>query len=279
MTGGQATDAAIAEPESATDIKAAETSAKTTNVTLPTVTDESAIPAPPAAESVPPPPPAEATPQAPEDVAAQAQVKKAPVFYHFNPGETVNVRWEDHRFYAATVISKTGSSANPIYYVKFKDYNDYTQVSGKDIRPQQMKKRKAEEALDQTPAQPAPTHHSSSAVITAGPTYYKQDDSTAKKQKTDEKPKGTASKIYKNMDAKGLEKQRSSWEDWQTNSKWAKKNKKESMFRVGDSHKARVGFVGSGREMTKDKARTHGFRKEDVEHMKKAYQEQHPEGF
>ena len=240
----------------------------------------------PTPDDVPPPPPSTAvdtenapSPPPPESAIANAtealdQAKTGPVVYHFNPGDTVLARWsEDHKFYNATVLTKSGSSANPVYYVKFKDYAEHASVSGKDIRPtyreaNAAKKRKAEEAVNDTTAEPT---HSSAAVITAAPTYYKAEESV-KKQKPDDKPKGTGSKAYKKMDSKGLEKQRSSWQDWQNNSKWAKKNKKDSMFRVGEGHKARVGFVGSGKEMTRTEQRKRTDRDKDKEALRETYE-------
>lgn len=240
------------------------------------VASPEAVVSPAGNDAPPPPPPADTATSTPEPTVGNAQVKKPAVVYLFNPGDAVLARWsEDHKFYNATVLTKTGNPADPIYYVRFKDYDETTSVSGKDIRPPYQvvnaaKKRKAEEELAKTAAVPT---RSSLSVITAAPTYYTQEE-TAKKQKTDEKPKGTASKAYKKMDAKGLEKQRSSWEDWQTNSKWAKKNKKDSMFRVGEGHKARVGFVGSGKEMTKEEKRKKSYRKDEVEELKKVYAEE-----
>lgn len=243
------------------------------------------LPPPPPTDAngaVPSPPPRASTEGTPEQQAANVQAKKAPIV-PYNVGDTVLAMWsEDHKFYTASIITKSGSSANPQYYVKFKDYEEYAYVPHKHVRPTYQaanaaKKRKAEEDLSKTTATPNTPTRNSAAVITAGPTYFKKsEEPTAKKQKTGEERKttfGTSSKLYKNMDAKGLETQRSSWEEWQNNSKWAKKNKTESMFRVGDSHKARVGFVGSGKEMTKGPDRKHGYRKKDVEQMKKLRQE------
>ena len=272
MRGAQVPTKETSEP---VDITTAEPPTELTDQPTP----DNVLPPPPptapdAEDTVSPPPPEPAITGVTEVTADNAQAKTGPVVYLFNPGDTVLARWsEDHKFYNATVLTKSGSSANPVYYVKFKDYAEHASVSGKDIRPtyreaNAARKRKAEEAIGNTPAEPA---HSSAAVITAAPTYYNAEEST-KKQKLDDKPKGTGSKAYKKMDSKGLEKQRSSWEDWQNNSKWAKKNKKDSMFRVGEGYKARVGFVGSGKEMTKTEQRKRTDREKDKEALREAYE-------
>jgi len=277
LRGTQVPTKETSEPVDIATVEPLTTELSTELTDQPTPDDVLAAPPPTASDAedvVSSPPPEPASTAVTETTADNAQAKTAPVVYHFSPGDTVLARWsEDHKFYTATVLTKSGSSANPVYYVKFKDYSEHASVSGKDIRPtyreaNAAKKRKAEEAIGNTPAEHT---QSSAAVITAAPTYYNAEEST-KKQKLDDKPKATGSKAYKKMDSKGLEKQRSSWEDWQNNSKWAKKNKKESMFRVGEGYKARVGFVGSGKEMTKTEQRKRTDREKDKEALRETYE-------
>jgi len=164
----------------------------------------------------------------------------------FQVGDVVQAKWTDGKWYAAIVLSKTGSSKNPMYFVQYKDYDERATVASKDVKPpydwKTAKKRKAEEELARTA--------NNSTVISRPSTVDPKLAAQAKKQKAPvtpttsadhaKAPKLAPSKIYKNIDKKGLEKAQSNWQDFSKNSKWAKKNKhKESQFRVGEGAGAR----------------------------------------
>jgi hypothetical protein len=164
----------------------------------------------------------------------------------FQVGDAVQAKWTDGKWYAAIVLSKTGSSKNPMYFVQYKDYDERATVPSKDVKPpydwKMAKKRKAEEELTRS--------SNNSTVISRPSTVDPKLAAQAKKQNKSVEsatstnhakvPKLAPSKIYKNIDKKGLEKAQSNWQDFSKNSKWAKKNKhKESQFRVGEGAGAR----------------------------------------
>jgi len=216
-------------------------------------------------KAAPPPPP-------PDDKEPVADA--APVSYKVN--DTVSAKWVsgDKAFYTARITSITGSSIDPIYIVKFKDYNESDQVRGKDIRPINNK-RKADVTPDNATASPfaAPTatsHTSAPAastapsstpggpgVISAAPSIdldlAKKNREAAEQNAADAKPK--AKKIRATRE---LETGKKSWQEFNTKSKFAKatKNKKDSMFRTPEGAGGRVGFIGSGQTMRKDPTRS-----------------------
>ena len=182
----------------------------------------------------------------PPPAAINANSQPAVPLQVFQVGDVVQAKWTDGKWYAAIVLSKTGSSKNPMYFVQYKDYDERATVPSKDVKPpydwKTAKKRKAEEELTRST--------NNSTVISRPSTVDPKLAAQAKKQKTSAEsatstnhskvPKLAPSKIYKNIDKKGLEKAQSNWQDFSKNSKWAKKNKhKESQFRVGEGAGAR----------------------------------------
>jgi survival-of-motor-neuron-related-splicing factor 30 len=207
---------------------------------------------PPSTADLPPLPPspidtaASPTVASPPPVATNTNTQPTVPLQVFQVGDVVQAKWTDGKWYAAIVLSKTGSSKNPMYFVQYKDYDERATVASKDVKPpydwKTAKKRKAEEELTRS--------NNNSTVISRPSTVDPKLAAQAKKQNTSaspttstnhaKAPKLAPSKIYKNIDKKGLEKAQSNWQDFSKNSKWAKKNKhKESQFRVGEGAGAR----------------------------------------
>ncbi|KAH8713959.1 Splicing factor spf30 [Beauveria bassiana] len=170
-----------------------------------------------------------------------------PVTYQVN--DTVMAKWVsgDKGFYPAKITSITGSAASPVYVVKFKSY-DYTEtLRSRDIRPV-SNKRKAEAPppppMASASAGPTPPGLVSSAGATTYPNAHKDGDAEVKPPK----PKKIKAK-------KELEAGKNKWQDFNSKSKFAKTQKKDSMFRTPDGIHGRVGFTGSGQAMRKDPSR------------------------
>ncbi|PSK54730.1 Splicing factor spf30 [Elsinoe australis] len=179
----------------------------------------------------------------------------------YKVGENVTAKYTgDGQFYPATIVSVMGSSSAPVYTVRFKGYEGTETVRAHQIRVQAQSnplKRKADDAPAVSSPAPTPAPASNGSVLSApaniNPELASQlrqdqnksaDDATAEK-----KPK------KKNKVTQALEKQKSSWQDFQKKSVGSKVGKavnKESMFRTGDNPLAKVGFSGSGKTMTKD---------------------------
>ncbi|KAG6040060.1 hypothetical protein E4U41_001479 [Claviceps citrina] len=209
-------------------------------------------PKPAAKEPTPPPPQPEkwsrenhpAFKKAPAPPVEDKE-EPAPV-YHVN--DTVMARWlsGDKNFYQARITSITGSSANPIYTVKFKSYDNTETLRSKDLKPN-SNKRKADEEPQSAPPAAAP-----GVVSSAGATIYpgaqkevQQGDEAVKAQK----PKKIKAK-------KELEAGKAKWQAFSSKSKISKAGKKESMFRTPEGIHGRVGFTGSGQAMRKDPTRS-----------------------
>ena len=186
---------------------------------------------PPSTADLPPLPPSpadEAVVSSPPPAAINAQ--PAVPLQVFQVGDVVQAKWTDGKWYAAIVLSKTGSSKNPMYFVQYKDYDERSTVASKDVKPpydwKTAKKRKAEEEL---------TRSTNNSIVISRPSTVDPKLAAQAKQKTSavsatstnhaKAPKLAPSKIYKNIDKKGLEKAQSNWQDFSKNSKWAKKNK------------------------------------------------------
>lgn len=147
--------------------------------------------------------------------------EEPPVTYHVN--DTVMAKWlsGDRNFYQARITSITGSSAAPIYTVKFKSYDNTETLRSKDLKPI-SNKRKADDA----PPQPA----APGVVSSAGATMYSGTEQEAQKDAEAAKP----SKPKKIKAKKELEAGKANWQAFSSKSKFGKTNKKESMFRTPD---------------------------------------------
>jgi survival-of-motor-neuron-related-splicing factor 30 len=176
----------------------------------------------------------------PDTTAAPAEEAK-PHVYKVN--DTVLAKWVtgDKGFYPARITSITGSSADPVYYVTFKSYDNTETLRSGDIKPiyNDSKKRKADgspvSTVSSTPVNPN--------VISAAANI---DQSLANAAKQDSSKVGDGpakpAKIAKKIKAKKeLEAGKSKWQDFTAKTKGSKlmKGKKDSMFRTGDSVTAR----------------------------------------
>ena len=198
-----------------------------------------------------PPPPDDDTPQAQQTV--------------FKINDLVLAKYsDDKQWYQATVITKTGSSTDPVYTVKFKGYGNTETKRKHEIRAvhTENKKRKADgsPAVPAPPPAPAsPNPVSNSTIISAAPSV---DPSLVQKRepsKVSDGPTRMAPEPKKLKGNKALEKSKSSWNDWQKSgpkkAALTAPKKKDSQFRTPDLPNAKVGFTGSGKPMSKDQTR------------------------
>ncbi|EXJ69222.1 uncharacterized protein A1O5_07258 [Cladophialophora psammophila CBS 110553] len=177
----------------------------------------------------------------------------------FAVNDTVSARWKsgDGGYYTARITSITGSSSDPVYIVTFKNYGNTETLKAKDIKPltTEARKRKADGMSgSSTPVSPPSNPNVISAAASVDLALAQQ--ARREPSKVSDGPIRPA-KIPRKVKAnKELEAGKSKWQDFAAKSKAGKMTKKESMFRTGESVKARVGFTGSGHEMRKDPART-----------------------
>ncbi|EME48874.1 hypothetical protein DOTSEDRAFT_67818 [Dothistroma septosporum NZE10] len=228
-----------------------------------------------AEQNVPPPPPTDDAPK--YDMSKHPKFRKVdsdapppPLEEHkaviFNAGDSVMAKYSaDKQWYAATILGKTGSSADPVYTVKFTGYAETETKRKHEVRAVENRKRKAD-APPAAAAAPPPTPISpkavqQGAVISAAPSV---DPSLVQKRepsKVSDGPTRMAPAPKKLKGNKTLEKAKSSWNDWQKSGPKkpalgaAGKLGKESQFRTPDLPNAKVGFTGSGKPMSKDQVR------------------------
>jgi survival-of-motor-neuron-related-splicing factor 30 len=201
----------------------------------------------PVEHSPPPPPPAQPEKWSRENHPAFKKPAPAPApaeeekeqIIHYQVNDTVMAKWVsgDKGFYTARITAVTGSSAKPMYTVKFKSYDTIETLGARDIRPvggaaavAAGQKRKADEtgaapASSSSGAAPTPATGSNGVVSVAPATVYPQE-----KKDGEEKP---VKKFKKIKATKELEKGKSKWQEF--NAKAAGKmgkQKKESMFRT-----------------------------------------------
>ncbi|KAK3061324.1 hypothetical protein LTS18_006515, partial [Coniosporium uncinatum] len=162
---------------------------------------------------------------------------------------------------------------DPVFYVKYKGYDETAQVRVSNIRPlaSDFKKRKAEEPLEsvsKTSHVPtAPAAPTNSSVISAAANINPELATQVKKapSKVSDGPPRAPRPSKKINSNKQLEKTKSGWEAFKAKGV-GKMGKKDSMFRIKDDPNARVGFTGSGQPMRKDAPRTrHVYNPEDEE--------------
>ncbi|KAK3047616.1 hypothetical protein LTR09_011000 [Extremus antarcticus] len=224
----------------------------------------------------PPPPPADDAPKI--DMSKHPKFRKQSPEPPLPPGDAhqtifsvkdlVLAKWaEDKQWYQATVVSKTGSSTDPVYTVTFKGYGNTETKRKHEIRAlvDNSKKRKADGSpaisapSQQPPASPKPVQNGS--VISAAPFLDTTLVQKREPSKVSDGPTRMAPEPKKLKGNKVLEKGKSNWQDFQkagpkkaANSGVSKLGK-DSQFRTPDNPNARVGFTGSGKPMQKDQAR------------------------
>jgi len=169
-------------------------------------------------------------------LGAQLVPKEPEKLKNFEVGDAVEVKWTDRVWYKAKVTTVTGSTDNPRYTVKFKDYPETYTVDRDNIRAASGgTKRKAEEpaVTVSPPIQPAPIPQSS-ATISAAPNLKPVPETPVDPAALlREQPK----KFRKIANNKKLKANQSNWKDFLA--KGPKAVKKESMFRTGDAFGAR----------------------------------------
>jgi len=219
-----------------------------------------APPPPPADADVPPPPKYDmskhpkfrnASPDVPPPPFEEVQVV-------FNVKDTVMAKFsEDKQWYQASIVSKTGSSSDPVYKVTFKGYGNTETKRKHEIRAivENHKKRKADgsPAISTASAQPqpqsqptpmsprAPTPAQNGAVISAAPSVDMNAVKKKEPSKVSDGPTRLPPEPKKLKGSKALDKQKSSWQDFQkAGPKKAafnpagKKLGKDSQFRTPD---------------------------------------------
>lgn len=165
-------------------------------------------------------------------------------------GDQVLAKWitGDHQFYAARITSITGNQHDPVYTVKFTEYNEVQTLHGHQLRNVNEYKRRALEAGSSTKASKA----------NATPSVPRSDESkpppppgtvSSSPSSNPRKPKGSLKEDLSQNANK-----------WSTFAKSGPKTKQTvgkkkaigegSMFRTEEN--GRVGVIGSGRAMTSD---------------------------
>ena len=169
--------------------------------------------------------------------------EEAPINYQVN--DMVLAKWSgDRSWYPAKITSITGSSAAPIYTVKYKAYDGTETLQARDIRPASNKRK--EPAPSAAAPLPAPVPHGPGVVTSAAPTM--NPGAKRELEKTGEelaKPK----KAKKIKAKKELEANQNKWQAFQKNSKMGGKNKKESMFRTPEGINGRGMYSNRCRTM------------------------------
>lgn len=200
-----------------------------------------------ASQDIPPPlpPPAEEAPQV------------------FNVKDVVLAKWSSDRlFWEATIISKTGSSADPVYTVSFKADGAKETKRKHEVRAIPNKKRKADgppAAVSTPPVSASPQPRTNGAVISAPPVV---DTSLIQKREPSMVSDGPTRMKPEKKKLKGNKQLEGKQNNWQSFMKTGPKKTnvaatkpKDSMFRTPDAPSAKVGVIGSGKGITKDQSR------------------------
>ncbi|QIX01903.1 hypothetical protein AMS68_007420 [Peltaster fructicola] len=209
----------------------------------PTTNHLLALPPPPP----PPPPPPAASP------SDEPHVKH-------DVGDVVLAKWsEDRQFYQASIITVTGSAADPLYTVRFAGYGNTETVRKADVKVSEAsRKRKAEGTPAGDIPRPPPQR---SNVITAAPAI----DMTVKQRKepslVSDGPTRQKMEPKSIRNKKAAEKQKANWNSWQQ--KGAKlfaaaglPKQKDSQFRVKDGSSAGVGTSSKSTRAAEEATRT-----------------------
>jgi survival-of-motor-neuron-related-splicing factor 30 len=157
-------------------------------------------------------------------------------------GDNVLARWTsgDNQLYPARITSVTGSLQNPVYFVKFTQYNVTEQLYPKDIKPagNASKKRKLE---SQQSTVSTPTVTSSNGAIISQPAAINAELAEARRDKKGtEAPEKPVKKGRKLEQKKVLEAGQKKWQDFASKGVKGRLGKpkkigESSMFRTPDS--------------------------------------------
>lgn len=182
----------------------------------------------------------------------------------FNVKDFVLAKWSgDKQFYEATIITKTGSSADPVYTVSFKIDNSTETKRKHEVRAMPGKKRKADGApafsVPTPPTISTPDPDSSSTVITAAPVVDKSAMQRKEPSMVSDGPTRMQPEKKKLKGSKLMDNKKANWQSFMQNgpkkTSVSATKAKESMFRTPDAPNAKVGVVGSGKPMQKDQSR------------------------
>lgn len=169
----------------------------------------------------------------------------------FTTGDSVMAKYSvDKQWYAATIVGKTGSSADPVYTVKFTGYPDRENKRKHEVRAIENKKRKADApppppATALPPPPPSPIAAQSGTVISAAPSIDPNLLPKREPSKVSDGPTRMAPAPKKLKGNRTLEKSKSSWKDWQKSGPKkpvtgsTKMLHKESQFRTPDNPNAK----------------------------------------
>ena len=183
----------------------------------------------------------------------------------FNVKDSVMAKWSQNReFFAATIISKTGSSSDPVYTVKFQIDGTKETKRKHEVRAMPGKKRKADGApAASIPAPPlisTPDHDSNSTIITAAPVVDKSAMQRKEPSMVSDGPTRMQPEKKKLKGGKVMENKKANWQTFMQNgpkkTAISATKHKESMFRTPEAPNAKVGVVGSGKPMQKDPSRS-----------------------
>jgi survival-of-motor-neuron-related-splicing factor 30 len=155
-------------------------------------------------------------------------------------GDNVLARWTsgDNQLYPARITSVTGSHKNPVYLVKFTQYNVTEQLYPKDIKPASnaSKKRK----LDSQTAVSTPSGTPNGAIISQPAAINAELAEARRDKKGTDTPEKPAKKGRKLEQKKVLEAGQKKWQDFAAKGVKGKLGKpkkigESSMFRTPDS--------------------------------------------
>lgn len=165
---------------------------------------------------------------------------------NFKANDQVLAKWHagDKGFYPARITSITGSSASPIYTVKFKADGSTETLRAKDIKPIiNPNKRKADGTPVAAFIPPPPPANASviSAAADIDPELANQSrKEPSKVSDGPTRPPKIAKKIKAN---KVLEEGKKSWQDFASKGKFGKAGKKDSMFRTPEGVNGRGQYI------------------------------------
>ena len=216
---------------------------------------DAAPPPPPPSDGAAPPPPKYDMSKHPKFQKQSAEEPPPPAeetHTTFNVKDLVMAKWsEDKQWYQASIVSKTGSSTDPVYKVTFKSYGNTETKRKHEIRAVETKKRKADGSpavpAPQTPLSPNPAQNGT--VISAAPSVNTSlVQQKREPSKVSDGPTRLAPEPKKLKGQKVLEKGKSNWQDFQKAGPkktgfGTSKMSKDSQFRTPDLPNAKGRIV------------------------------------